>query len=164
VKKRPATPSQTTSLRLVLSVCVGVTGLFAAVGCGAGSEVEEGATVVVYSGTTLCAEAKTELGEAGREGDAVRVTVICTKPVERNGKLDLAIVGANARRAVEDSRSVAYLEAPGRSTRFIRPILEEPEIALVVDSSGAHGMTRTLDTLRSRGDSESPRESVWEGR
>jgi hypothetical protein len=76
----------------------------------------------------------------------------------------LAAAGANARRAVEDSRTVAYLEAPGPATGFIRPILEEPEIALITDSSGAHGLATILDALRLRGGNETPREVLWEGR
>jgi hypothetical protein len=135
--------------------------LVAIFGCGGGGEVEEGAAVVVYAGAGVCAEAKDELGRAGPEIGSVRVAAICTGPVMKNGELDLAAVGANARRAVEDSRTVAYLEAPGRSTRFLRPILEEPEIALIVNGSGADGMSRILDALDSRGSNESPRESVW---
>jgi hypothetical protein len=112
----------------------------------------------------VCAEAKGELDEAGPEAGSVRVAVICAPPVERGGKLDLGTTGDNARRAVEDSRTIGYLEAPGHSTRFLRPILEEPEIALVVNISGSQGMARILDALASRGSNESPRESVWEKR
>jgi hypothetical protein len=135
-----------------------------ATACGGGGEVEEGAAVTVYAGASVCAGARMELGRSGARGGDVRVEVFCMPPVGTAGRLDLAATGANARRAVEDSRTVGYLEAPGRSTRFLRPILEEPEIALTVDSSGAHAMSRILDALRSRDSSESPRESVWNAR
>jgi hypothetical protein len=91
----------------------------------------------------------------------VRVRVICTEPVEAGGKLNLATAGANARRAVEDSTAVGYLEAPGDAIPFTRPILDEAQVALIVESSGGRGMATVLDALRSRGDSESPREAVW---
>jgi hypothetical protein len=69
--------------------------------------------------------------------------------------------GANARRTVEDSTAVGYLEAPGAATPFTRPILDEAEVALIVEGSGARGMATVLDALRSRGGAESPREAVW---
>ena len=120
--------------------------------------------MTVYAGSAVCAGAKRQLARSGEEADSVRVKVVCTPPVETAGKLDLAATGANARLAVEDTRTVGYIEAPGRSTRFLRPILSEPEIALIVDSSGANGMTRIVDPIRSRSSGESPRESVWEAR
>jgi hypothetical protein len=134
--------------------------LVALSGCG-GSGVAEGATVTVYAEARACPEAKRALAAAGTEVGSVKVSLICTLDAMESGRLDLATVGAGARRAVEDSRTVAYIEEPGRANRFSRPILEEPQIALVVDRSGAHGMARILDALRSRGSSESPRESVW---
>jgi hypothetical protein len=82
-------------------------------------------------------------------------------PVLRGRRLDLAATGANARRAVEDSTAVGYLEAPGAAIRFTRPILDEAQIALIVGGSGGRGMATVLDALRSRADAESPREAVW---
>jgi hypothetical protein len=117
--------------------------------------------VTVYAGASVCAAAKREVGRSGPEAGSARVRVICTPATEVAGRLELATAGANARRAAEDSRSVGYVEAPGAATRFIRPILEEPEIALVVDGSGADGVASILRALDSRGGDESPRESVW---
>jgi hypothetical protein len=117
--------------------------------------------VTVYAGADVCAQARHELTRAGGEAGSVRVRVVCAEPVEAGGRLDLAAAGANARRAVEDSTAVGYLEAPGPANPFIRPILDEAEVALVVDGSGADGMATVLDALRSRGDAESPREAVW---
>jgi hypothetical protein len=117
--------------------------------------------VTVYAGADVCAQARHELARAGGEAGSVRVRIVCTAPVEAGGRLDLAAAGANARRAVEDSTAVGYLEAPGAATPFTRPILDEAEVALIVEDSGARGMATVLDALRSRGGSESPREAVW---
>ena len=119
--------------------------LLAAVGCGGEEGIAEGATVTVYAGAPLCAGAKSELARAGERTGSVRVAVLCAAPVEATGgtdgkaKLDLAAAGANARRAVEDSRTVAYLEAPGRAVRFTRPILEEANIGMLVTGTGGAG-------------------------
>ena len=91
-------------------------------------------------------------GAAGWRGRLGRVRVTCTEPVEGGGRLDLAAAGANARRAIEDSTAVAYIEAPGPAIPFTRPILDEAEVALIVGRSGASGMATILDASRSRGD------------
>jgi hypothetical protein len=132
-------------------------------GCGADSGVEEGATVNVYAGAAVCAGAKGALARAGGEAGSVRVRVRCAGPVGAGGKLDLAAAGANARRAVEDSTTVAYLEAPGPAVSFTRPILDEADLRLITTSSGADGMATVLGLLDSRDGDESPRESVWGG-
>jgi hypothetical protein len=136
----------------------------AGAGCGGDEGVEDGATVTVYAVPPQCVGARRDLenfhGKAGR----LRVRLVCLKAAERAGRLDLATVGANARRAIEDSGSVAYLEAPGRGTRFSQPILEEARIALISTHSGATSMGRVLDDLAHWDPGESPRESVWGGR
>jgi hypothetical protein len=136
--------------------------LLALAGCGEGSGVSGGATVTVYAGADVCAQARHELTRAGGKVDSVRVRVVCARPVEAGGGLDLAAAGSNARRAVEDSTTVGYLEAPGPAIPFTRPILDEAEVALIVDGSGARGLATILDALRSRGGGESPREAVWD--
>jgi hypothetical protein len=118
--------------------------------------------VTVYAGADVCAQAKDELARAGDVAGSVRVRVVCTEPVEAGERLDLAAAGANARRAVEDSTTVGYLEVPGPAIPFTRPILDEAEVALIVDGSGARGLATILDALRSRGGGESPREAVWD--
>jgi hypothetical protein len=133
------------------------------VGCGEGSGVGEGATVNVYAGAAVCAGAKDELARAGEEAGSVGVRVVCTEPVEAKGRLDLAATGADARRAVEDSSSVAYLAAPGPAIAFTRPILDEADLRLIATSSGTDGMATVLRLLDSRGGGESPREAVWNG-
>lgn len=130
-------------------------------GCGESSGVEEGAAVNVYAGATVCAGVKGALSRSAPRVDSVRVRVVCAGPVVRGGRLDLAAAGANARRATEDSSAVAYLEAGSPAVTFIRPILDEAEVALIVDRLGARAMTTTLEALRARRDGESPREAVW---
>jgi hypothetical protein len=126
--------------------------------------VGEGATVNVYAGTAVCPGAKRALAEDGPEAESVRVRVVCAAPVEPGGRLDLAVAGANARRATEDSSSVAYVEAEGPAVTFIRPILDEADLRLISTSSGAEGLAIVMRLLRSRDNNESPRESVWADR
>lgn len=118
--------------------------------------------MTVYAGASACGPAGSELTRAGREAGSVRVRLVCAAPVESGGGgLDLAAAGADARRAVEDSRAVAYLEAPGPAVGFMRPILDEAEVALIVDDSGRGAMATVLSLLGSRSSDESPRESVY---
>ncbi len=136
---------------LTTAICAS---LLVGAGCGAGGGVAEDATVSVYVAAPLCPDAKVK--HAGE----VRVRVVCLNPVERGGSLDLAQVGANARRATEDSASVAYVEQAGPAARFSRPIVESAGIAYVNASSGASAMTRLLQAIE---DSSSvSRESVRE--
>ena len=117
--------------------------------------------MAVYAGAPVCAEAKRELARSGARAGSVRVRVVCTDPVGAKGGLDLAAAGANARRAVEDSSAVAYLEAPGPAIPVTRPILDEADLRLLATSSGADGIASVLRLLRSGDSDESPRESVW---
>jgi hypothetical protein len=106
-------------------------------GCGGG--VSSGATVNVYVGAPLCAAAKRELARQRGEAGDLEVSVVCLGDAEAGGRLDLAAIGADARRASEDSASVAYVEAPGPGNRFSRPIVEEAGIAYLTAGSGAGG-------------------------
>ncbi len=114
----------------------------------------------VYVGAPLCPEAKAELAKRGAEVGGVTVRAVCLGPDQHGGSLDLAAVGADARRAVQDSTSVAFIAPPGPAVSFARPILSEPQIATIVDSSGGDGVATVLKALAARG-SEPPRESVW---
>jgi hypothetical protein len=91
----------------------------------------------------------------------VRVRAVCLAPTAAAGEIDLAVVGANARRATEDSASVAYLEEPARPS-FSRPIVESAGIAVVRDRSGEAAMGRLLKAIRDSGTAGSLRESVRE--
>ncbi len=113
-------------------------------GCGESEGVADDAIVGMYVAAPLCPDAKVK--QAGE----VRVRVVCLDPVERGGRLDLAQVGANARRATEDSASVAYVEQVGSATRFSRPIVESAGIAYVVDRSG-DAIGRMLKAIETTG-------------
>jgi hypothetical protein len=122
--------------------------LLAVAGCGGGEGVAPNATVAAYVDASLCAGARQELArEGGRAGD-VRVHAVCLSSAGRGGRLILAAVGANARRATEDSTAIAFLEAPGRASRFSDPILESAGIAWIHASSGETGMARLLHAVR----------------
>jgi hypothetical protein len=127
---------------LSLAACLG---LVALAGCGEGEGVADDAVVSVYVAAPLCSDA-----QGGRAG-GVRVRVACLDPVERGGRLDLAQVGANARRATEDSSSVAYLEQAGPAGRFSRPIVDSAGIAYLSARTGEAAMARVLDAVEASG-------------
>jgi hypothetical protein len=124
------------------------------VGCG-GTGVSGGATVSIYVAAPLCNEAEGEAGDAGE----LEVRILCLPPVEKGGRADLVAAGANARRATEDSTSVAFLEAPGPAAGFSRSIVESAKVAWLETRNGTDGMRRLLRALEERG-SSSPREAV----
>ena len=132
--------------------------LLGVAGCGE-EGVSSGATVSVYVAPPLCGEAKRELARENGGAGEVRVRAICLPGVESGGRLDLAATGANARRATEDSASVAFLEAPGPANQFSRPILDEAGIAWVNASSGAVAMKRLLGAIEAA-DTSSLRDAV----
>jgi hypothetical protein len=127
-------------------------------GCGEGG-ASAGATVSVYVGASLCREAQRQLSGKASSVEDLHVRAICLPSVESAGHVDLAQAGANARRATEDSTSVAYLEAPGPAAEFSRTIVESADIAWFETSSGATAMRRILHALDERG-SSSPRAAV----
>ncbi len=134
--------------------------LTAGLGCGAGAEVGAGATVRVYVSAPLCTAARRELARRGARAGSLWVRIACLQDAERNGgKLDLAMTGANARRATEDSTAVAYLELPGPEVSFSRPILQEAGIAVITHGSAPGAMVRIIAALEELGE-ESPREAV----
>jgi hypothetical protein len=123
-----------------------------AAGCGDGG-ASAGATVTVYAAAPLCREA----GKGAHAGD-LSVRVVCLPPVEKGGEADLAAAGADARRATEDSTSVAYLEAPGPAAAFGQTVVESADIAWIETNSAAAAMHRIVKALE--GDSTSPRQAV----
>jgi len=128
------------------------------IGCGEGG-VGGGATVSVYVAAPLCKEARAALQKAGGTTDDLKVQALCLPPVESEGEVDLAAAGANARRATEDSSSVAYLEAPGPAAKFSQSIVENANVAWTKTSSGATALREVLKALEERG-SSSPRAAV----
>jgi hypothetical protein len=135
--------------------------LVAGAGCGGESGVAAGASVAAYVEAPLCAGAKRALARRDGKAGEVRVRALCLAPAEAGERVDLATVGANARRATEDSTSVAYIEAPARPS-FSRPIVESASIAVIRATSGAAAMDRLLKAIEESGTSGSLRESVRE--
>jgi hypothetical protein len=143
---------------LVAAACL----LFGVAGCGEGGGVANGAVVKVYVAAPLCAGAKRELAQQGARAGSVRVRAVCLAGVRDRRGLSLATIGANARRATEDSVAVGFLEAPGPSaSRFSRPILESAGIAWLSSRSGEVAMARLLHAIGEAG-SGSLREAVRE--
>lgn len=123
--------------------------------------MEKGAAVRAYVAAALCPEAQRGLATtAGRAGE-VRLRAVCLPPTESDGGLDLAAVGAGARRATEDSAAIAYVAEPGSAAlRFARPILDEAGIAVLADDSGARAMATVVEAVGEAGSSEGLREAV----
>jgi branched-chain amino acid transport system substrate-binding protein len=128
--------------------------------CGTTEGVSSGATVTVYLsapmrgpeggvGKQLCASAKSTLSQAdGKAGD-LNVRLRCLDASGPTSAWTLATVGANARRAVEDSTTVAYIAEPDPQARHqSRPILEEADIAAV---TGGDSMQRILSAIEDAG-------------
>jgi hypothetical protein len=138
-----------------------VCALLAIAGCGGESGVSAGASVAAYVEAPLCAGAKSELAKRDGQAGEVRVRAVCLTPAKAGKRVDLATIGANARRATEDSASVAYIEAPARPS-FSRPIVESASIAVIRATSGAAAMDRLLRAIGASGTSGSLRESVRE--
>ena len=137
--------------------------LLAAVsGCGGAEGVQAGATVTAYVVPPLCIGANRELQRHDDRAGDVRVEAVCLPRAESKGRLELAKVGANARRATEDSTTVAFLEPPGPGNEFSQPILESAEIPSIHDSSGKQAMARLLRAIETAGSSGSLRSSVRE--
>jgi hypothetical protein len=124
--------------------------LLALPGCGT-EEVGADAVVTAYVAAPLCAEAKRELAREGGRGGEVGVRVLCLAEPRGDGRLDLAVVGASARRATEDSTAVGFLEPPGPANRFARPIVESAGIAYLLGDSGVEGMGRLLLAIEEAG-------------
>jgi len=144
---------------LLAAVCA----LLVGAGCGGGEGVTQGAIVRVYVASALCAEAERGLTrDGGRAAGDVRVRVVCLPSVESSRGLDLAQIGANVRRATEDSTTVGYIGEPTRAaTRFSEPILESAGIAQLPESSGAAAMSQLLKALnQAGGNSGSLRQAV----
>lgn len=136
--------------------------LAALAGCGESEGVAEGATVTAYVVEPLCAEAERELERQRGRAGGLRVQAVCLPSPRSPKKLDLSAIGANARRAAEDSTAVAYVEAlDPPANRFSEPILDAAEIPGIYESSGKAAMTSLLRAIESS-DSGSLRESVGE--
>jgi branched-chain amino acid transport system substrate-binding protein len=133
-------------------------------GCGEGSGAEEGTAITAYVEAPLCGEAERELARDGSEAGDLKVRVSCLPQVRKGGKLDLSQIGANARRATEDSSSIAYIAEPDkRASSFSFPILEEADIPQLTSSSGSAAISRLLRAIEESNEAGSLREAVAEG-
>jgi hypothetical protein len=132
----------------------------AAIGCGSGG-VSKDATLSVYVDAPLCAAAKRELASENGRVDSFRIQATCLPSTRQGARLNLATIGANARRTTEDAASIGYLGTTG-DTRFSRPILESPGIPWIYGNSGSAAMARLLHAIREAGSSGSLRDSVRE--
>jgi hypothetical protein len=142
-------------LLLVIAVAVVVAG------CGEGNGTEEGAVVTAYVEAPLCAEADKQLALDGAEAGDVRVRVTCLLQPRKGEKLHLSQIGINARRATEDSSSIAYIAVPEkRASSFSLPILEEADIPQLTSSSGADAISQLLRAIEEADDAGSLREAV----
>lgn len=102
----------------------------------------------VYVTKPLCAGAEEALARHGVEAGGVWPEVVCLPSGEKSQKLDLAQIGANARRATEDASSIAYIGERSKSaSRFSAPILEAAEIKQYAQQSGNAAMTKLLREL-----------------
>jgi hypothetical protein len=126
--------------------------LVAAAGCGGGEGVAKDATVTAYVEAPFCDGAKQELVRQGNRAGELQVQAICLPTPRSHDKLKLSALGANARRATEDSTAVAYLEASDpRASRFTHPILETAEIPWIAASSGRAAMAQLLRLIEASG-------------
>ncbi len=142
------------ALALIALVAVG--------GCGGSEGVAAGATVNVYVAAGLCPAARAALGRAGGKAGEVEVRALCLAPVRSGGRLDLATVGANARRASEDSTTATVIGEAGKPAEFAEPILEEAGIAYLRASDGAAAMKRVLAAVEEAGTAGTLRTKVGE--
>jgi hypothetical protein len=132
--------------------------LLAIPGCG-DEGVTQGATASVYVVAPLCSEASKELNRNGPRAGDVRLRVKC---LPKAG--DLTAIGAGARRATEDSTTIAYVGTRDPTAiRFSETILEEAGIAQLSTSSGAAAMDQIIHAVDEAGDTSNLRESVRDG-
>lgn len=132
-------------------------------GCGEGG-AEEGAELTVYvsaPGQRLCEEARAEAAQGKGKGE-FELQVTCLDTSGPGGSWTLAKVGSNARRATEDSASIAYIGEPSRAARKqSQPILEAAEIAAMGKRNGKEAI-ETIVTALEEDDSDDPRAAVFD--
>lgn len=118
--------------------------------------------VTVYVAQGYCQQAGRVLENADGRAGEVRVRLRCLPSTEKAGRFDLARIGANARRAAEDSTTVAYIGEPEpHASLYAAPILEAANIAQLSNEIGSRAMHRVLSAIEGAGTgSGSIRESV----
>lgn len=153
------------ALVLVAAAVIGIAG------CGEGG-AEAGARVTVYvsaplrgaeaaAGKRLCEGARGEAARVGNEVEELELEVVCLGAAGEDGRWTLAQVGANARRATEDSTTVAYVGEPDSQARKqSRPIVAAAEIAELSKFSGEAAVKAVIAAIR-EGDASEPRQAVF---
>jgi ABC-type branched-subunit amino acid transport system substrate-binding protein len=156
-------------LPTILTACL--LGAALLVGCGEGG-AEAGATVRIYvsaplhgaaaaAGRRLCAGARDEAERGGGEVEGLELEVVCLDAGGEDGRWTLSQVGANARRATEDSTAVAYVGEPDELARKqSRPIVAAAEIAELDGMSGEEAVARVQAAIHD-GDADHPRDAVF---
>jgi hypothetical protein len=131
-----------------------------------------GATVRIYvsaplrggegeAGRRLCDEAREQVGQ-GKGGEGLRLRVVCLDATDGDGRWTLARVGANARRATEDSTAIAYVGEPDpKARKQSRPIVEAAGIAAVGGVSGREAVEEVVTAIE-EGDESEPRQAVFD--
>jgi branched-chain amino acid transport system substrate-binding protein len=139
-------------------------------GCGEEGASED-ATLAVYvsaplrgaeakEGRRLCAEAR-EAADRGAGGGDFELRVVCLDASGPAGRWTLAKVGGNARRASEDSTTIAYVGEPDPAARRqSRPIVDAAGIAELGGVGGREAIAQVLAALR-EGDASQPRDTVF---
>lgn len=140
-------------------------------GCGE-EGAASGATVKVYvsaplrggeagAGRRLCDEAREEAAR-GRGDEELELRVVCLDASGPDGGWTLARVGANARRASEDSAAIAYVGEPAQEARRqSRPIVEAAGIAELAGLSGREAVAEVVAAI-AEGDESEPRQAVFD--
>jgi hypothetical protein len=143
----------------------------ALLGCGE-EGAESGATVRAYvsaplrgaegdAGRRLCNEAREQAAQGGWDSE-LELRVVCLDASGPDGDWTLAQVGANARRASEDSAAIVYVGEPDRqSRRQSRPIVEAAGIAELAGLSGREAVAKVTAAIAAGDDSE-PRQAVFD--
>ncbi len=156
-----------------LPIVLIVAALAAALASGCGEEgAASGASVRIYvsapltgpemkAGRQLCQGAR---GEAARRGEVegLELRVVCLDATEGDGRWTLARVGANARRATEDSTAIAYVGEPDpKARKQSRPIVDAAEIAELGGVSGREAFAKVAAAIE-EGDASEPRRAVFD--
>jgi len=157
--------------RLPVIAIVCALGALLLLGCGE-EGAEEGATLTVYvsaplrgteaeGGRLLCDEAREQAAQ-GEGKDDFELRIVCLDASGPDGRWTLAKVGSNARRAAEDSTTVAYVGEPDPAARRqSRPIVDAAEIAELGGTNGREAIARVVAVLR-EDDSSDPRAAVFD--
>ncbi len=155
-------------LKILTAAALGAVLLY---GCGEGGAAA-GATVRIYvsaplrgeegaAGRRLCDEAREQAAQGQGKGK-LELRVVCLDASGPGGEWALAQVGANARRASEDSTAIAYLGEPDPEARKqSRPIVGAAGIAEVGGASGREAVAEVTAAI-AEGDESEPRRDVFD--